>query len=274
MCSSDLIMKLVQDNPDAKVFNYATKDSIINTCLTYGGENFIDFANGVCSFNTPEFIEILEFANTFPSDWEYNENESYPDLVQSGKILLADLYLWDIQEYQMNSLMFNEPTTLIGYPTTPGKSGHSLNGNEMYGIVSKSENKEAAWKFIEMLLTPKEVTRYRMNGFPSNQKLLDSVFASSMEKEYYTDELGNEVEAPKTTWGYDNFTAEIYAATQEEIDTIQNIINEASVSKGYASEIMSIIIDEVAPYFKGQKTAEDVANIIQSRVSIYVSENS
>ena len=41
-----------------------------------------------------------------------------------------------------------------------------------------------------------------------------------------------------------------------------------------SEEIYSIISEEAAPYFAGQKSAEEVAKIIQSRIQIYVSENS
>jgi hypothetical protein len=38
--------------------------------------------------------------------------------------------------------------------------------------------------------------------------------------------------------------------------------------------VYSIISEEAEAYFKGQKTVDEVADIIQSRVKIYVSENS
>ena len=38
-------------------------------------------------------------------------------------------------------------------------------------------------------------------------------------------------------------------------------------------EIMSMIEEEVEPFFAGKKSAKDVANIIQGRVKIYVNEN-
>ena len=41
----------------------------------------------------------------------------------------------------------------------------------------------------------------------------------------------------------------------------------------YDTAIMNIVFEETAPYFDGQKTAEEVADIIQSRIYIYVNEN-
>ena len=39
-------------------------------------------------------------------------------------------------------------------------------------------------------------------------------------------------------------------------------------------EIMTIINEEAAAFFKGQKTVDEVADTIQRRVQTYVSENS
>ena len=42
----------------------------------------------------------------------------------------------------------------------------------------------------------------------------------------------------------------------------------------YNETIYNIVMEEAAGFLEGQKTAEEVADVIQSRVEIYVSENS
>ena len=105
-----------------------------------------------------------------------------------------------------------------------------------------------------------------------------------MKTEYVLDENGEKVlddnEEPvrqsKGSWGWgnDNFTIEIFASTQEEIDQLMAVIDAAKPTSSSDSQIMQIITEEVEPYFAGQKTVDDVANVIQSRVQIYISENS
>ena len=46
------------------------------------------------------------------------------------------------------------------------------------------------------------------------------------------------------------------------------------VSYNGNSEVLKIINEEAAAYFSGQKSVDEVASIIQSRIKIYVSENS
>ena len=52
------------------------------------------------------------------------------------------------------------------------------------------------------------------------------------------------------------------------IASTDSLVTEAS-----DDTIMEIVNDEVQSYFDGQKTAQEVASLIQSRVSTYVLES-
>ena len=60
---------------------------------------------------------------------------------------------------------------------------------------------------------------------------------------------------------------------EKEIEGIRQLIEIARPLSRESEEIYSIIGEEAAPYFAGQKSAAEVAKIIQSRIQIYVSEN-
>ena len=79
----------------------------------------------------------------------------------------------------------------------------------------------------------------------------------------------------KTCWGYVDFNIDIYAAKPEEVEAVRQIIASAERTSGSVNEeLVNIITEETAPFFKGQKTAGETAEIIQNRISIYVKENS
>ena len=69
-----------------------------------------------------------------------------------------------------------------------------------------------------------------------------------------------------STWGWGEFEVEIQPATQEDV------YNTTAVSGAVSDDITNIINEEAAAYFSGQKSAEDVAKIIQSRMQVYLSE--
>lgn len=276
----DDVIALAQEHPDAMLMHYVNKEYALQICMQYSSENFIDWVNGTCSFDSPEFIKVLEFANRFEQEVNYDYESSFPAMIQSGQVLLADTSFYDVQEYQMYNLMFEEDATCIGYPTFDGSAGVFLRGSEMYGISAKSEHKEGAWVFIETILAKDGYED--MWQFPSRTDALEAVFEEAMTPDYQYDENGeimydeegNALQYPKTSWGYDDWDTEIYAASQEEIDSLKEMIAMAKPIGMSDQTIFTMISEEAAAYFEGQKSAEEVAKVIQSRVEIYVSENS
>ncbi len=277
------VMEFSAQYPDAKLFNYSSKATMLATCLQYSSESFIDYAAGKCNFESQDFLDILEFCNTFEAetDWD-REGESFPKQISEGKILLNQMYVSDMEEMQMYSLMFNEPITFIGYPTVDGTNGNRINGQDCYAITTKSKNPDGAWAFIESMLQYEKPDEYGYyNGFPVRKDILEEVFELAMKENGSYDENGNiMLDAngepmiwPKTTWGYDDWSAEIYAATPEQVQAVRDLIDSAVAGSNNDETILNIITEEAQGYFEGQKSAQDVASVIQSRVQTYISEN-
>jgi hypothetical protein len=95
-----------------------------------------------------------------------------------------------------------------------------------------------------------------------------------MTPEYREDPVtGEQEEQPKGSWGWDrDLTVDIYAMTQEEADQVMGLINSTNRIYSYDQEIFKIISEDTAAYFSGQKSAEEIAKLIQNRVSLYVNE--
>lgn len=67
---------------------------------------------------------------------------------------------------------------------------------------------------------------------------------------------------------------DIYAAKQEDIDQVRGLIASAKKRQNNVDEeLINIISEETEPFFKGQKSASDVSNVIQNRIQVYVNEN-
>ena len=60
--------------------------------------------------------------------------------------------------------------------------------------------------------------------------------------------------------------------TELEYNAIMNLINNTTAVARYDESIMKVINEEVQAYFEGQKSVDDIAKMIQSRVKIYVNE--
>ena len=60
--------------------------------------------------------------------------------------------------------------------------------------------------------------------------------------------------------------------TQEQIDRAVNFIKGLHNMAFEDKVIMNIIYEEAESFFRGQKTAEDAAGMIQNRVQLYLDE--
>ena len=272
----DELMALMDSKPEGtEVLEYATKELILQLSMIYNFDSYIDWETGECSFNGEEFIKVLEFADRFVSEEDYSYSEdgpSTPSKIQDGTLMLMNTTISSVQEYQMYSAMFGEPITMIGYPSSEG-NGSGISGANTFAVNARSANKEAAWEFIKYLLSEEYYADNNIWGFPTVISEYDKVNAEYMKAEYYEDENGNQVEMSKGSWGWDDFNVELYAATEEEVAAITELINQCDCSYNYDTQLVQIITEEAAPFFEGQKTAQEVADIIQSRVKMYVNEN-
>ena len=274
-------------HPDALLFDSKTKDVIMMTLMAYNADYFIDWSTGECRFDSEEFKDILNFANRFPEeyDWE-KEDVSTPNKIQKGQVLLYEENIYDFNELQMCNEIFQGDASYIGYPTMDGSVGCMLSASQAYAITSKSGHKDGAWEFIEGFLTKEENPDrgFSSIGFPTMKSKLNAMAADAVEVKYYTDENGelyydeNGEPIPMGGGGgisyEDGWSYEYSIPTQEEVDLALSLMEIAKpVSYSQGDEVLNIINEEAAPFYKGQKSVDEVASVIQSRIKIYVGEN-
>lgn len=288
----DEMIAYADSHPDAQIFDYSSKDYILQTCMAFNEDSFIDWSTGECKFDTPEFRSLLEFVNRFPDEYQYEDGmASAPTRIQNREILLDMVYLSDFNEVQLYKEIFEDDLTFIGYPTTDGGCGTGLTAYQAYAIAGKSAHKDGAWEFIEGMLIPQEESetngrRGRSWNFPNNKAQLQAMAEDAVKVEYVTDENGEilkdengEPNAQGSGMGIgyeDGWSYDYRIPTQDEVDLVLALIEKARPvsNSGGDSQIQNIILEEAAAYFQGQKSVDEVVGIIQSRINIYVSENS
>ncbi|WP_180272612.1 ABC transporter substrate-binding protein [Konateibacter massiliensis] len=274
----DDLIALVNSKPEGtQVFDYGTKESVLSTLCIFGMDQLVDWNTGECRFNGEDFIKMLDFANSFVSESEYtyDENEpSTPNKIRNGQLLLTMTSIDAVSSYQVYEEMYNEPITCIGYPTSEGSGSSMTSSDILIGISSKSKNKDGAWEFVRTFMTADYQTNNNSWGFPTLKSALEENFKQAMTDDTYDDGTGNMVKSTKMSWGFqDDTMIDVYAATQEQVDAVRNLIENANSVYEYNDSMYAIISEESAPFFAGQKTAKDVADVIQSRIQIYVNEN-
>lgn len=262
-----------------------TKLNVFNTFL-YGSSDFIDYKNATCNFNSPDFIQILEFCNQFDNegegdsiDWENisdEELQAYWDesdnALRRDKALLGNVYFSDFREYARAVYAeFGDDITLVGYPTANG-TGVRMQPSASFAIMKNSDHQEICWNLIKKFFTDEYQESDQLYSIPAKKKAFGKKLDDTMKKPYYIDDDGTKHEYEDMAY-YGGEEIEIPPLTKAERDKLEQFILNTKINvSSYSREIYDIIMEEVEAYFKGDKSAEKTAEAIQNRISILISE--
>lgn len=268
-----------------------TKAGMLSNVLAQNMDAFVDWSTGQCSFDSEDFISLLEFCNSFPLEYDWNnvDWEEYEDdntRVMNGKQMLLNAYLYDLGDsLQMYEVVFNGDYSFIGFPQENGSVGSSFSLGNGIAMSSTCKDKEGAWSFMRECLMPQYANvdeEYMIGGYnlSTNKADFEKMVEMAMKKEYQLDENGNQVldengqpiEVPKYTYGFNDLTVDVYATTQEQYDQFMALYNAIDSISTYDENIYNIVNEVAGGYFNGDKTVQDTAKQIQDRVTLYVNE--
>lgn len=272
----DEMIALADSMPEAELFPELLRTTFMDLVLNQMGGRFADWNTGECRFDSPEFIQLLEFAKRFPAEFNTEDRDeywrNYETMYREDRTLLQQMYMSTFRDYQRTKYgIFGEDITLIGMPASGDDNGATILYDTSLAMSAKSKHQDGAWAFIRQYLTDE----YQDNityGWPVSLDRIETLKQEAMQKPYYMDENGEKVEYDDYYWiGEEELV--IPVATQEEIDTVMNIITSTTQISSYNEDVSKIVLEEAEAFFAGQKSAQEVAAIIQSRVSLYISEN-
>jgi len=249
------------------------KFNSLNIAMYEMNSVFVDYAKAKCSFDSREFIELLEFCNRFPAEAPL-ENVYEETLAAEGRLPVWSNCVACIDWFIWNEMVYGEPVTYIGMPGTEG-NGSVFDTNNGFAMSSGCQNKEGAWEFMRMIL--EEDYQKRQNGedfafgLPTNKNVLDDLIEDAMTPDYW----GSADKRFRFWKGNDgNILIERGAMTEEEKDKFLELINGITCRRYGDDKILEIVHDEAADYFAGNCTAKEAAKRIQNRAEIYLAEQS
>jgi ABC-type glycerol-3-phosphate transport system substrate-binding protein len=267
---------------------YTTRDGILQTCLALDMDSYVNWTTGQCNFDTDEFKDLLAFAAQFPEtfDWEnydYSNDESTQSRLSQGKqmLLATNIYSLDDLFYSNYETYFGGSYTYIGYPTASGTGNMISLYDGGLAISSKSQYKDAAWEFLRLFMM-EDYQTYDLWCLPSRIDVYNAAVKDAMTISYRTDTDGNYIldengeKIPISKYEVYNSETdsydEVYCASQSQVDSLTDLIKSTTKCADYDSDIFDIVSEQAAAYFAGQKSADEVAKLVQSKANIFVNE--
>lgn len=219
---------------------------------------FVDMDTRTCSFDSEGFQDLLKFVRNAPVVVWQGDGWFNPEL--GSDYLLETERIGSLRGVVMHRAL-KRSVTLIGYPTEEGDGiyMHAYNNYGSIGISSNSQHKEGAWAFLEYLYSTvydvEDEEEYWMPGFPARISRLEEILN----------------EGVGTTQKVDG---EEYTITEADVEYTMELIRSA-IPNGvnlYANTICDIIYEETMAYLAGDKSVEEVTDVIQNRVQLYLNE--
>lgn len=247
------------------ILQYALSDS--------SNKAYIDWERGESHLTEQPFLELLEFAR------EYQYDTNMDNTLQSSDVFAeTPLYAYGMGSFASFQDIYNALGTtdirVLGYPREEGY-GIYLSANAFY-VNSQSGQKEGAVAFLKYLISEEAQTSYVLYdtmedivssgevywrnasaNFPVNQAALETLI------DY---ELG---EKPDEEWLPEEMHTSSYADSQRE--QFAFLIENAQPALDLG-EITAMMEEELAPFFAGSRTAQEVAEILDKRVQLYLDE--
>lgn len=260
-----------------------TKDTLLSISLALDSTDYMDWSTGKCSFDSPEFVKLLEYCNSFSQSFDYDNYEISAEDSETARIAegrqMLSMCVLTSTKYMLNDYdkLFGGQSTFIGFPTSEGIGNMFMLANSL-AMSSKCSDKQAAWEFIRTYLT--EDFQEKIYYIPTNRNVFEAQIKDATTAKYETDANGNfKLDAngeriPKSIGTYYDGLTEVpvYYLSEHQADQLRDTILSASKLLSFDQSIEDIVTEGAQAFFEGQKSAEECAKLIQSKANIYINE--
>ena len=168
-----------------------------------------------------------------------------------------------------------DEVTFVGLPSNCGNG--TVNWQfmhwEFYGIVKNCADKENAWKFVsEYLKYRKPLQKYENNG-TLGIPVLKSQFEVDYDRDIsYSNSINGTIYKP-IDGANQNDNAQS-TLPKEYKDKLRDYIFDMKLDFYFPDELKYMIREEYEPVLAGERTPEQAAEILDNRITTYLSEKS
>ena len=252
------VKSMLQENKQA-IFGLGKRDFLRMVC-DYMLSNFVDQKAGTVTFDSPEFVSLLEACALLPEATDMKEiydlmrHPGYPSDY-------ASLAVDNLEVSRDLERVWGEKNLFVGFP----ESGSRISLRMYLAMSSSGKHKDGVWSFIRTALAKENQEVYIKDfifGFPSLKSEMDTYV------EYLLNPEGEEYLLNGGTGEIE----QISFASKEQVQQVIELINNTRILESSNTVITDIVMEEVETYFSGSKAASDVAAIIQNRVTTYINE--
>ncbi len=240
--------------------------------LTGGWEEspFLDPEQGTVQFDRPEFTEILEVCRQYGEkavkvdEMQYQTWEEAHRMMREGESVAELSYIADLESFsQTMERCGGDGLHLVGSPTNTGSGNYVINPNGYLVVNREAEHLDIIREYIALLLDYEN--QFTVYGNSVRRDVIqDSVVRDNGGRLWLNAGKNGDTEV----LGDLTLKADGTSYLEEYMAYLESCVPESR----YPSGISAIMLEELRPYFAGDKGVEDTVRILQNRVQLYLDE--
>lgn len=251
------IEELIAQHPEyAPLWQSMNREMIVTVVSWAATAEFIDWENASCSFDSRAFQDWLRLLKELLDDKSPQDEEK----------LMAFCYDFASDAGFSSRYPFQSDYAVAGFPSTEGtgsyllklgssagESRSTVGQNTRIGIMASSKHQEGAWRFVRtLMMSESEEDQSISFGIPASRERFERVIDSSLSNN-------------REFQGLAMFNADDAQRLREQVYGTTKLIHTDE-------QILLVMQSEINAFLDGQKSAEEAAKQIQSRLSLYLAE--
>jgi multiple sugar transport system substrate-binding protein len=155
--------------------------------------------------------------------------------------------------------------------------GYSFRSNFSLAINDKSKNKQEAWEFMKFALSDEIQTDRSMRGMPVSKSAFHQLQTAlkdpnALGKDGITIPGGGQGKDGGKKGTVNGKELTLKPPTEAEIAKLETFMTGINSVQETDNKLAGLIFDGIAPFLNGQKSADEVAKAVQSKVNTYLNE--
>ena len=233
-------------SPGQKLFELMSPEIFLKNSLNSFLPTVMDYSAAECSFTDGRFEALLEQAASAKTA-EQTDVAGLVGRFTSGETVLMDSVLHGVYDLAALENTAGGSVTAIGWPTQGGECGSELLASSDIAICAAGDT-AGAWAFLKFCLSDAQLQeQLAATSFPISRAALEARLAECQARQ--EDAMS--------------------AAQAEKLRALL----DALVYKSAADySVTGIVLEEAGAYFAGERSSAETAELVQDRISTYLSE--
>ncbi len=243
------------------LFEYQAPEGALREflCRSLEESYLIDPEAGKAYFDTERFSDAVALMKRLAGEREPVDSSESAELVRSGKALGEFVALTSASEIAYYDTKFGERLNYVGLPGKAGSCHYIASGDPLaVRATASGEEKEAVLAFLKQLL-----------GKDAQSELVRD-YGFSIRRDVLMNQLENMSE--ELVYIIDGAQVRIPVDKERAKERLLSLYEKAVPEPSLPAEIYQVFTEELSQCFRGSKTVEEAAEVLQNRVQLYLDE--